>query len=674
MSAAIPFEQFGRLPAPGDNVAIAVRRLDAGTVVEYGSTRFGLPVTILEGHRFAITPIAADQALLSWGLPFAFALRDIAPGEYVCNEKILKVLRQRHVDFPIPIEPNFRDYYVPFKLDESKFRPGHQVAHYPNAGSFSGFARPGGRAVGTRNYIAILGTSSRTASYARALAERFKQIPSEYSNIDGVVAIAHTEAASESKPNNIDFTLRTLAGFMVHPNIGAVLAVDLGIEFVNNARLREFMLANGYPLNEVLHRFWSFRGNFLPALDEGQKIVRSWLESLNQFKRTPQPLEHLRVGLQCGGSDAFSGVSGNPLVGLVTKELVRHGGSANLAETDELIGAEPYILANIKDLPTARAFLNTIAGFQQRAGWHGSTGEGNPSGGNNFRGLYNIALKSIGAARKKDPDVCVDYVIEYAQPMRAPGFYFMDSPGNDLESIAGQVGSGCNLILFTTGNGSITNFPFVPTIKLMTNTPRFNLLHHEMDVNAGRYLDGTPMEQLGRETFDLMLRVASGERSVGEKAGHSQVQLWREWRQTDRSRLDQLLHSPRPKGEPLPIKHDAAETAGNLQFEMLATDPGLASNQIGLIVPTSLCAGEVGKLIAAKLNRENGNDGAGVSRYIALAHTEGCGSSSGESEEISLRTMAGYLCHPLVRRALLLDHGCEKTHNDAMREFFEEQG
>src|SRR5438270_5827219 len=509
MSAAVPFEQVGRLPAPGDNVAIAVRRLDAGTVIQHGGSRFTLPVTVLEGHRFAVTAIAVNQALLSWGLPFAFASRDIAPGEYVCNDKILKVLHQRRVDFPIPADPNFRDYYVPFKLDESKFRPGHQVERYPNAGTFTGFARPGGRGVGTRNYIAILGTSSRTASYTRALADRFKQIPREYSNIDGIVAIAHTEAASESKPNNIDFTLRTLAGFMVHPNIAAVLAVDLGIEFVNNARLREFMLSNGYALDHVLHRFWTMHGNFLPALDEGEKIVRSWLDPANQFKRTAQPLEHLRVGLQCGGSDAFSGVSGNPLVGLVTKELVRHGGSANLAETDEFIGAEPYILANIKDLPTARAFLNTIAGFQERAGWHGSTGEGNPSGGNNFRGLYNIALKSIGAARKKDPDVCVDYVIEYAQPMRAPGFYFMDSPGNDLESIAGQVGAGCNLILFTTGNGSITNFPFVPTIKVMTNTLRFKLLQHEMDFNAGRYQDGASMEELGHEAFELTLGIAS---------------------------------------------------------------------------------------------------------------------------------------------------------------------
>jgi altronate dehydratase len=674
MSAALPFEQVGRLPASGDNVAIAVRRLEAGSVIEHGGRQLSLPVTILEGHRFAMDRIAADSPLLSWGLPFGFALREIAPGEYICNEKILRVLRQRHVDFAIPSEANFRDYYIPFQFDESKFRPGRQVDLYPTQGTFEGYARDGDRGVGTRNFIAILGTSSRTASYARALAERFKHVPEEHRNIDGVVAIAHTEGGGEGKPNNIEFTLRTLAGFMVHPNIGAVLAVDLGIEYINNGSLREFMVKQGYQLDRVLHQFFSLRTGFLPGLNEGEKIVGSWLEPVNGFVRSAQPLKHLRIGLQCGGSDAFSGVSGNPLVGLVTKELVRHGGSANLAETDELIGAEPYILANMKELATARSFLDKIARFQERAGWHGHNGEGNPSGGNNFRGLYNIAIKSIGAARKKDPEVQIDRVIDYAAPMRASGFYFMDSPGNDLESIAGQVGSGCNLILFTTGNGSITNFPFVPTVKVMTNSGRFNLLSREMDVNAGKYLDGTPIERLGREAFELTVRVASGERTAGEKAGHSQVQLWRDWRQTDGNRLNELLRAPRPNGEPIRLRANSAGAEPNLKFEMFDTGNGPVSEQVGLIVPTSLCAGQIGKMIAEKLNRLHPRSGTTVSRYVALAHTEGCGASSGESEEIFLRTMAAYLCHPLVGRALLLEHGCEKTHNDAIREFFEQHG
>ena len=663
MKSAHPLEAVARLPAVGDNVAIAVARLEPGTAIAFAGQTFPISMTILEGHRFAVKPISKGEPLLSWNMPFGFATRAIEPGEYVCNEKILWALRQRHVDFSLSSAANFEDYYVPFQLDESQFRPGRQVERYSAPGIFNGFLRPGARGVGTRNFIAILGTSSRTAGYARALAERFRDVSSRFQNIDGVVAIAHTEAGTDTRPNNAELVLRTLAGFMTHPNIGAILAVDTGFEFLNNGRLRDYLIEHEYPLGLVFHRFLTLSGGFIPSLRAGEAIVRSWLETVNGCSRSAQPLEHLRIGLQCGGSDGFSGVSGNPLVGWVTKELVRHGGSANLAETDELIGAEPYILANIKDLPTARRFLKTIESFQERAGWHGHTGEGNPSGGNNYRGLYNIAVKSIGAARKKDPDVCVDYVIDYATPMRAAGFYFMDSPGNDLESVAGQVGAGCNLILFTTGNGSITNFPFVPTIKVMTNTPRFNLLHHEMDVNAGRYLDGTSMDLLGRETFELTLRIASGDRSAGEKAGHSQVQLWREWRQRDKSRLTELLHRPKPNGEPVSL------TPGTKKTEVSLVTSAPVRRKIGLIVPTSLCAGQVGKMIAEKLNGQLVKPGTPLTQYVALAHTEGCGSSSGESEEISLRTMTSYLCHPLVGRALLLEHGCEKTHNDALKEF-----
>lgn len=675
MTPPLPFGHAGRIPAPGDNVAIAVRRLEAGTLIQFGDLSFHLPHTILEGHRFAIVPIQGGEPLLSWGLPFGFALREIGPGGYVCNDKILWALRQRHVDFALPSAANFRDHYVPYQFDESRFQPGSQVAPAGDPATFEGFARSPDRGVGTRNYIAILGTTSRTASFARALAERFKDVSSRFPNIDGVVAIAHTEGGGTTLPNNLEFLLRTLAGFMVHPNLGAVLAVDLGIEPVNNGMLERYVRDHGYPLDDVPHRFWTLRGNFLPALEAGEAIVKGWLERVNGCQRTSQSVEHLKIGLQCGGSDAFSGVSGNPLAGWVTKELLRLGGSANLAETDELIGAEPYILANVKDLATARAFLKQIERFQERAGWHGHTGEGNPSGGNNYRGLYNIAVKSIGAARKKDPEVRLDYVIDYGQRMRAPGFYFMDSPGNDLESIAGQVAAGCNLILFTTGNGSITNFPFVPTLKIMTNTGRFELLRNEMDVNAGRYLDGTPMEELGRETFALTLRVASGERSVGEKAGHSQVQLWRDWRQTSAARLDQLLHAARPSGEPLTVKRTAGHDCfAAARFQAYGTSRGFACDQVGLIIPTSLCSGEIGRLIAGRLNDTRLSPKSSLSRFVALAHTEGCGVSSGESEEIHLRTMAGYLCHPSVARGLLLEHGCEKTHNDAMRNFLAERG
>src|SRR6185436_6094486 len=220
--------------------------------------------------------------------------------------------------------------------------------------------------------------------------------------------------------------------------------------------------------------------------------------------------------LQCGGSDAFSGVSGNPLAGAIVHEVIRHGGIGVLTETDESVGAEAYLLKNARDYATATKFLGKIEGFKERLSWHGVTPESNPSGGNKLRGLYNITLKSLGAVHKKEPRTPVDHVIEYAVQLEAPGFYFMNSPGNDLEGIAGKVGAGCNLFLFVTGNGSITNFPFVPTMKITTTSRRHQLLVHEMDINAGRYLDGESMESLTSDAFEVVIATASGRKTRGE--------------------------------------------------------------------------------------------------------------------------------------------------------------
>jgi altronate dehydratase len=387
--------------------------------------------------------------------------------------------------------------------------------------------------------------------------------------------------------------------------------------------------------------------------------------------RVSQPLAELRIALQCGGSDAFSGVSGNPLAGWVAREVIRHGGSASLAETDELIGAEPYILANTRDLRTAQSFLQKIAVFKERVAWHGHSAEGNPTGGNKFRGLYNIAIKSIGAARKKDPEVRLDYVIDYGERMTGPGYYFMDSPGNDLESIAGQVASGCNLIFFTTGNGSITNFPFVPTIKFVTTTGRWELLSNDMDVNAGSYLEGVSMEELGMKTFRYTVDVASGVRSVGERAGHSQVSIWRDWRQTDGSHLEALRRRRKPDGKPVAIRTLRASDA---RFRALPSERGFVMDRVGLILPTSLCSGQIARRIATRLSENMPAGARGVSRFVALPHTEGCGASSGENEEHQLRTMIGHLLHPFVAAALLLEHGCERTHNDLMRHTLQQRG
>jgi len=660
------FEDVGRVPATGDNVAIATRRLEAGTAISYGERRWSLSHTVLEGHRFVLEPVSAGEPLLSWNLPFGIATRDLAPGDYVCNEKILRALAERDVDFELPVEANFEDHIRTYEFDVASFRPGEQVSRVQEAGTFTGYRRPGARGVGTRNFIIVLAATSDAAAFAEAVASRFADVKERFENIDGVVAVTHTEGGGAHRPNNLDFVLRTLAGFIVHDNVGAALVVDCGAGSFDNDTLKQFMRSGGYALDDVTHGFMNLGADRQTELARAAATIEQWLPDVDAVERTAESVANLRLALQCGGSDAFSGISGNALAGWVAKEVIRNGGSANLAETDELIGAEPYVLENVRDAATAERFLEKIAVFKARAADHGTTAEGNPSGGNNYRGLYNIALKSIGAARKRDPEVRLDYVIDYAEPMSEPGYYFMDSPGNDLESIAGQVASGANVILFITGNGSITNFPFVPTLKFVTTSGRFELLADEMDVNAGRYNDGEAMDRLGEETFDLALRVASGERSKGELAGHSQVSIWRDWPQADGSRVEAIRSAPRPAGAPLKLTR--AEPI-RLSFEAYVTPRGHACNQVGLVMPTSLCSGQVARLVAEDLNARAL---PGVARFVALAHTEGCGSAN--ADHLFLQTLLGHVEHPGVRRAVLLEHGCERTHNDAVRHYLGSRG
>lgn len=672
MTTITPLSEVGRIPLPGDNVAIATRKIAAGTNIEIDNEIYELDFTILEGHRFAIEPIGSGEALLSWNLPFGIATKPIEPGMYVCNLSTLEALGERAITFELPADPNFRDHIEPYEIDNESFVSGEPTERYPHEHAFLGYRRSGARGVGTRNMIVLLGTSSRTGSFVKQLEERMKRVADGYENIDAIVAVAHTEGGNDS-PNNRQLMLRTLAGFMVHPNIGAVLAVDYGLEPINNSLVQTYMAETGYALDQVPHHFHSITNGFQDSMEQCELIVRGWLEEVNQTPRTKESVANLKIALQCGGSDAFSGISGNPLASWVAREVIRYGGSANLAETDELIGAEPYMLQRVRDLPTARKFLATIERFKERVSWHGHTAEGNPSGGNKFRGLYNIVLKSIGAAMKRHPEVRLDYVIDYGEPMAEPGYYFMDSPGNDLESIAGQVAAGCNVIFFVTGNGSITNFPFVPTLKFITTSRRHRLLSQDMDINAGAYLDGMSMDDLGEETFQTTVAMAAGQQSLGEKAGHAQTQIWRDWRQTSADNLNVLLSAPAPTGAPIPVQTVDAPTT-NVRFSMIQGTKGPVMEEIGLILPTSLCSGQIAAMTANHFNQKGLAEAVGISRFVALTHTEGCGASSGTSEELYARTMVSYIAHPLIKHCLLLEHGCEKTHNDYMRNAVTELG
>ena len=669
----IAFDEIARLADDGDNVAIATRRLDAGLTIRRKGTTFALDTTVMVGHRFAIEPVAAGAPLLSWSIPFGAATRPIEPGEYVRNAGMIEALNQRSLDFSLPQQANFRDRIIPHELDETGFTPGQQVERHTEERTFLGYRRGRGRGVGTRNMIIVLGTTSGTGAFARKLAQLLQPAAQSFPDFDGIVAIAHTEGSGYERLNNREFVLRTLAGLIVHPNVGAVLAVDApeisptADRPVSNAELEAWMKTRGYPLDELPLRFFTLSGDWQADLAQGEAIVNCWLPDIAALQRTPHSLAHLNIALQCGGSDAFSGVSGNPLAAAVAQEIIRYGGRANLAETDELIGAEAYMLQSVRGLATARAFLDFVAQFKERLAWHGQTAEGNPTGGNKLRGLYNIALKSIGAAMKKHPHVRLDWVVDYAERMQTPGYYFMNTPGNDLESIAGQVAGGSNLIIFVTGNGSITNFPFVPTIKVMTTTTRFELLPQEMDVNAGAYLDGMPMAQLRDESLDLLVEIASGRRSKGELAGHSQISIWRNWQQQNDSQLQSILTRPQPDGRPLALK----TLPGEQEIDL----PKPPRARFGLILPTSLCSGQIAGMAAQRLNRAaTARTQPGPLCFAALPHTEGCGVAFASTREIYARTMLGYATHPLVGECLFLEHGCEKAHNDYIHSLLRDAG
>lgn len=659
MSDPLSLHDIGRLPAPGDNVAIAIRQITPGTSVMLPGGLCTISHTVLEGHRFAVNSISVDQALLSWGLPFGHATRAINPGEYVCNDSTLVALRVRQRDISLPTAANFVDHLKPFDLETFSLPDPAVVEPASSSATFDGYLRPGSRGVGTRNTIVVLGTTSRTASFARQLTARLNDTHGKVPGIDGIVAIAHTEGGDSVEPNNAGEVLRALSGVIVHANVGAILAVDHGDEAITNRRLQQFMRDHDYPLDDVLHGFLSIEDGLATALGRGEEIVAQWLEPVSNSPRTPQPLSALKIALQCGGSDAFSGVSGNPLAGAMTHEIVRQGGIGVLCETDEIVGAEEHLMRNIKSENVAHSLLHKIARFKERMSWHGVTPETNPSAGNKFRGLYNIALKSLGAVQKKDPRTPLDHVIDYADPLTAPGFYFMDSPGNDLEAIGGQVGSGCNVIIFVTGNGSITNHPFVPTLKITTTSRRHQLLIREMDINAGRYLDGEPFDDLVAESMELLIATASGQKSKGEIAGHSQASLWRNWNQKDASNLPKVRARPKPDGRPL----------------VPSTNPPQApcrTESVGLILPTSMCSAQIARLAAERLNAAQSETASRpLTRFVALPHSEGCGFGGETMYETLQRTYHGYATHPNVGAALLLEHGCEKIPNDVMRRYFE---
>ena len=698
----VEFYKLAKFPAPKDNCAIATRTIEAGTrvLMPNGIDIYTISHQVLEGHRFAGTMMKNGDTLYSWGLPFGVMIADVVPGTYLVNNTMIVALQRRNiVDLP---SANFEDKIIPYVLnDDTKIKPCKQVPLYDNLETFQGYKRKGTRGTGTRNYIVVMSSSSLSAPFARELARVTNKFTLKHKNIDGVVPIAHTEGSL--KGANRDLVVRTLAGFAVHPNVGAMMIVDFGHEDVTAPEILSY--DNKYFATKVADsriRHVRLTSDAQRDLEGSEEIVKDWIKVMEkEDARTTQDFSQIKVALQCGGSDAFSGVSANPTVGSVAKEVLRNGGGAVLAETDELIGAESHILARVRNRGVAEKFLRTVQNFKDWMSWHGQTAENNPSGGNKLRGIYNITLKSIGAGMKKPKDVRLDHVIDYGEQQEENyGYTFMNSPGNDLESVAGQVATGCNFILFTTGNGAVTNHPFVPTLKVITTTRRYNLLKHDMDFNAGRFQDPTckiPIDDLGKELFIDLKLCASGKRTIGELAGHSQVQLWRSWNFTkagehekcDEKKLDQ--DEMKGDAKQLPSFSGDFKTAeervvscdyvvgSNAELNNKLEGNQLTSDSVALVVATSLCSSEVSQKVADILNEKllsvGGSSGKcisvtekkiPISRFVACSHTEGCGSmhADGSAEaNIPFRTLLGHLKHPNVVAGFLIEHGCEKHHN-----------
>jgi altronate hydrolase len=384
--------------------------------------------------------------------------------------------------------------------------------------TFQGIRRADGR-VGTRNYIGVFITVNCSATVARRIANYFdEERLAAFPNVDGVVPFVHEQGCGmEMTGEPMDLLRRTLAGYIRHPNMAGALVCSLGCERNNLDRFfEEQSLATGKMLKTVTMQQ---AGGTAAAIEEGKALIRAMLPEANQVTREPCSAEHIVVGLQCGGSDGFSGLSANPALGKAVDILVRHGGTAILSETSELFGVEHTLTARAKTPEIGRKFVERIEWWLDYNKGRDTQINGRVSPGNNAGGLANIIEKALGGS-KKGGSSGINEVYRYAEPVREHGLVIMDTPGYDPVSATGQIAGGANLICFTTGRGScFGSFP-APTIKLATNTPMYTRMTGDMDINCGSVIDGTAtLEEMGEVIFRMMLAVASGEKSKSEALG-----------------------------------------------------------------------------------------------------------------------------------------------------------
>lgn len=493
---------------PNDDVVIARRQLVSGTPLPgEGVTVIGL---VPAGHKVAARAIRAGAAVRRYNQIIGFATRDIRAGEHVHLHNL--GIGEQHGAFE-------RDYA--FCADVKPTRYVERPA------TFDGIVRADGR-VATRNYIGILSTVNCSATVARAIADRFRrevfpEALADFPNVDGVVALTHGTGCGMDMDEAMTILRRTLGGYARHANFGAVLVVGLGCEanqvsaLLGAQNLREGDALRTYNLQDV--------GGTASAIARGVALVREMLPAVNRVRRQPVAASHLMLGLQCGGSDGYSGITANPALGNAVDRLVAHGGTAILSETPEIYGAEHLLTRRAVTREVGEKLVARIRWWEDYCARNRGEMNNNPSPGNKAGGLTTILEKSLGAVAKGGTTNLVE-VYEYAQPVTAKGFVYMDTPGYDPVSATGQVAGGANMIVFTTGRGSAYGCAPAPSLKLATNSELARRQPEDIDLNCGEIADGqATIEEVGARIFDLILETASGRRSKSELHGYGQQEF-----------------------------------------------------------------------------------------------------------------------------------------------------
>jgi altronate dehydratase len=494
---------------PADDVAIAKVPLTIGTtLLDEAGSAITVRQFVAVGHKLALREIAVGAAVHRYGQVIGFASQPIRPGDHVHLHNLALG------DFA-------RDYAI-----GSEVRP---VQYAPEGvrRTFMGYQRANGQ-VGTRNTIAILASVNCSAHTVREIAHHFTpERLAAYPNVDGVIALAHP-AGCGLRTGGADYTIlqRTLAGMARHPNVGAYLMIGLGCEtnqiedILDNYQLRGSRLTGQLPPNLTIQG----SGGIKKTIQAGIAAVEELLPLVNTTPRTPQPVSALTLALKCGGSDSWSGVTANPVVGLVADEIVRQGGTAALAETPEIYGAEHLLTRRAISPDVAHKLIDKVHWWEAHARKHEVEIDNNPSAGNKVGGLTNIIEKSLGAVAKGGTTPLMG-VFDYAEPITVKGFTFVDTPGYDPVCVTGQVASGCNLVLFTTGRGSVFGFRPAPSIKITSNSATYAHMIDDMDFDAGGILRGDSLGQTAEALFDLVIAVASGQLTKSEAQGVGEMEF-----------------------------------------------------------------------------------------------------------------------------------------------------